>query len=80
MIALRNNEGMDLVLIKFGCIITVLFKSSCGFLIVYIADAFEEEERENVLLIGTGINVGSEQNRRVPEVGLQFLDSYSLTH
>ena len=48
--------------------------------IVYIADTFEEEERENVLLIGTGINVGSEQNCRVPKVGLQFFDGYSSTH
>ena len=80
MIALRNNEGMDLILVEFSCVITILFKSSCSFLIVNITDAFEEEERENVLLIGTGINVGSKQNRRVPEVGLQFLDSYSLTH
>ena len=80
VIAFRNNKSMDLVLVKFGCIITVLFDSFSCFFIIHIADALEKEKRENILLVGTGINVGSEQNRRVPEVGLQFLDSYSLTH
>lgn len=60
VIALRNNEGMNLVFIEFGCVITILFNGRCGFLVVYIADTFEEEERKNVLLIGTSINVGSE--------------------
>lgn len=80
VITLRNNKGMDLVLIKFGCIITVLFDSLSCFFVVHITDTLEEEERENVLLIGTSINIGSEKNRRVPEIGLQFFDCYSLTH
>ena len=79
MIALRNNEGMYLVLVEFGCVITVLFKAA-AVSSSYTSQMRLKKRRENVLLIGTGINVGSEQNRRVPEVGLQFFDSYSLTH
>ena len=60
MIALRDDKGVNFILVEFGCVITILFKGRCGFLVVYIADTFEEEERKNVLLIGTSINVGSE--------------------
>ena len=77
-----KDEGypVEVVFVEFGCVITILFNGRCGFLVVHITDTFEEEERENVLLIGTGINVGSEQNCRVPKVGLQLFDGYSLTH
>jgi len=49
---------MNLILIKFSCVIAVFSDGFGCFLVVHITDALEKEERKNVLLIGAGINVG----------------------
>jgi len=51
---------MNLILVKFSCVIAVFGDGFGRFLVVHITDTLEKEKRENVLLIGTGINVGPE--------------------
>ena len=59
VIPLWNHKGMDFISIKFSSVIAILFDSECCFFIVYITDALEEQQRKNILFIGTSINVGS---------------------
>mgnify|MGYP007012012061 CR=1 FL=1 len=58
MVSFRNDKSMNLILIKFSCVIAVFSDGFGCFLVVHITDALEKEERKNVLLIGAGINVG----------------------
>ena len=59
VISLGNHKGVDFVSIKFGSVITIFFDSKGSFFIVYITDTLKKQQRKNILLIGTSINVGS---------------------
>lgn len=43
------------------------------FLVVHIADAFEEQQREDELLVVAGVNHAAQQRRRAPEIGFELL-------
>ena len=79
MSALGDDEAV--VFFPFQCfLITILGKNLLAFFIVHIADALEEQKWENILLVSTGINIGTEQNCGIPQVGLQFFNGDSFTH
>jgi hypothetical protein len=76
---LGDDEAM--VFFPFQCfLITILGKNLLTFFVIHITDALEEQKREDILLVSTGINVGAEQNCGIPQVGLQFFNRNSFTH
>ena len=56
MLAFRNDERM--LIGKQIRICAILCFKRCGLLIIHIAQPFEEEQREDILFIAAGINVG----------------------
>src|SRR6266436_910798 len=52
---------------------------SLRFLVEYVAQALVEQQREDELLVVTGVDRPPEQRRRTPEVGFQLLLS-NLAH
>ena len=80
VVALRHKEGVQLLLgIEFH-VLTVFFDGYGGLFIVNIADALEEHQRENVLLVGTRIDVGAQQHGALPEIAFQLVNRNPLSH
>jgi hypothetical protein len=71
---------MELVLGIELDIIAVFLDSMSGFFIINVAYALEEHEREYVLLVRAGVDIGAQQDGGLPEVGFQFIQSDSISH
>ena len=55
MVPFRDNEGM--ILLKQGGIIPVILDKLIGFLIINIAEALKEEQRNNILFVASRIDI-----------------------
>jgi hypothetical protein len=59
---------------------TRLLHRRCGFLVVNITKTLEEQEREDELLVITGVDMAAQERGRAPEVGLKLLSGGAAAH
>ena len=51
-----------------------------GFLVVDIGDSLEEEQGEDILLVGAGVDVGAQQYGSVPQIGVELILRDPILH
>lgn len=73
MVLLRHDEAVELRAAGVVLVAMALLQRLGVFLVIDVADALEEEQREDELLVVAGINVPAEVDRRAPEVFFEGL-------
>ena len=79
----RVRRDLEAVVLRVGgevLVATGLIESGLGFFIKDIAEAFEEQEREDERLVVAGINGAAQESGGAPEVGFELLLGDALAH